>query len=121
MIDINHYIGGDLIASTSGDYGKVDGTLKGQQRVVRRLCTNPGDYIWHPTYGAGLGMKVGGNFDADEIDALIRSQIALETSVAKYPAPVIETKPIPNGIFVRIAYSDAISQTPQTLQFNVNR
>lgn len=121
MIDLNHYIGGDLSTGVTGDFFKVDGMIKGQQRVLRRLLTNPGDYIWHPTYGGGLGKKVGTTLDVDEIDALIRGQIAMEAAVARIPVPVIEVRPIPNGIFVRIAYADAISKTPQILSFNVNR
>lgn len=121
MRDLNHYIGSDLTTSPTGDFATVDGTVKGQQRVLRRLLTNPGDYIWHPTYGGGLGKKVGSTLDVDEIDAVIRGQIAMEAAVAKSPPPIIEVRPIPNGVFVRIAYSDAVSKTPQILSFNVNR
>ena len=32
--------------SSSGDISVVSGPLLGQQRVLRRLLTNPGDYIW---------------------------------------------------------------------------
>ncbi len=59
MKDIYHYIGGDLSTSPTGDLRPVENTERGKQRVLRRLITNPGDYIYHPTYGAGLGQKVG--------------------------------------------------------------
>ena len=48
-----------LRAGAAGDLAPAAGTLRGQQRVLRRLLTNPGDYIWQPGYGAGLGQFVG--------------------------------------------------------------
>ena len=75
MSDLNHFYGGDLSLSATGDILKVDGSTQGQQRVLRRLLTNPalmdssgkvtvvGDYIWHPTYGAGLPRMVGDTVD----------------------------------------------------------
>ena len=62
--DLAHWFGQDLNVAASGDLLTVDGTAKGQQRVLRRLLTNPGDYIWEPTYGAGLASKIGQPFDA---------------------------------------------------------
>lgn len=121
MLDINHNIGGDILASASGGLSPVDGTLKGQQRVLRRLLTNPGDYIWHTNYGGGLGAMVGTNATIEEIDAVIRSQIALESVVSKYPVPTITvTAPSPGTVQCRIQYADASSKTPQILSFNIN-
>ena len=82
-------IGGDVASSVTGDLLPVDGTIKGQQRILRRLLTNPGDYIWHPTYGAGLGAKVGDNTDIPAITALIRAQIRLESVVSQNPPPTV--------------------------------
>lgn len=121
MFDINHYIGGDISTGNTGDLAKIDGTVKGQQRVLRRLLTNPGDYIWHTNYGGGLGQKVGTNATLDEIDAVIRGQMALEAAVAKNPPALITLTPINNGLAVHIQYSDAVSKTPQILSFNINK
>ena len=51
--------GGDLGAGNTGDIALASGTILGQQRILRRLLTNPGDYIWHTEYGAGLAQFVG--------------------------------------------------------------
>ena len=52
--DFDQLWGDDLTLTATGQVALVDGTPKGEQRVLRRLLTNPGDYIWHPEYGAGL-------------------------------------------------------------------
>jgi hypothetical protein len=120
MNDIWHYFGGDVLSSVTGDLQPVDTTIRGQQRVLRRLLTNPGDYIWHPTYGAGLGRFIGSTATAAEIVAVIRQQMALEDAVAPDPAPVISVTPINGGLSVSIRYVDAQTKTQQTLAFDVN-
>jgi len=121
MTDLNHYIGGDLSVSPTGDIQQVDGITVTSQRILRRLLTNPGDYIWHPTYGAGLGKKIGTVLDVRAITALIRSQIFLEQSVARSPAPVITITPQPSGLSARIKYYDGSTGKLTTLAFDVNR
>ena len=121
MNDLYHYFGSDIASSVVGDLQLVNGTTRGQQRILRRLLTNPGDYIWHPTYGGGLGQKVGSVIDIPGIKALIRGQLNLEEVVAPTPEPQIDVTAITGGISVYIAYVDAVSKTPQTLSFDVNR
>lgn len=121
MSDLNHYIGSDLSASITGDLQTVDGPTRGQQRVLRRLLTNPGDYLFHPTYGAGLGRMVGAVTDVAKITALVRGQVLLEDAVAKVPPPAISVTAIANGVSVNIKYTDAVTKTAQTLSFDVNR
>lgn len=125
MNDISQYVGGDLSPSGTGDLQAANGTLRGQQRVLRRLLTNPGDYIFHPEFGAGLPQYVGQPADIAKIRALIRGQILLEDAVAKTPAPVINVTPIrggvSGGIAVSIKYHDAASGQPVTLNFNVSK
>ena len=121
--DINHFWGGDLAPSVTGDLLTCSATVRGQQRVLRRLLTNPGDYIFQPDYGAGLPAWVGQPMDVGKIMALIRSQILLEESVAKVPAPEITVRQNPTdltGLAVRIAYNDAATNTPTVLSFNVS-
>lgn len=123
MNDLNHYWGGDIATGPTGDLSASAGTLRGQQRVLRRLLTNPGDYLFHPTYGAGLPGFVGQPIDRAKVVAVIRSQIALEDSVAKTPAPVIDVQPLgndPTGIAVSISYNDAASKQAVVLSFNVS-
>lgn len=119
MDDLFHYFGSDLSVSPTGDLQPVSDTVKGQQRVLRRLLTNPGDYIWEPDYGAGVPQWIGRTLDIPKITALIRGQMLLEEAVAKIPEPQITVQEIANGLSVSISYTDAPSNTPQTLQFDV--
>ncbi|WP_293857186.1 hypothetical protein [uncultured Alsobacter sp.] len=120
MPDIDHLFGSDLTASGSGGLLAVDGSQRGLERVLRRLLTNPGDYIWHPEYGAGLPRWVGETLDVEALTSLIRSQIFLEAAVARTPEPVITVSPILNGVVVRIVYSDAETGKQLTLSFDVS-
>ena len=119
--DLYHYFGDDLSPAATGDLQPVATTVRGQQRILRRLMTNPGDYIWHPEYGAGLPRYVGSVINIRQMKALIRGQILMEEAVAKSPEPQIDVVPIPNGMTVSIGYMDAATRSPQLLSFNVTR
>lgn len=93
----------------------------GTQRILRRLLTNPGDYIFHPNYGAGLGALVGTVTDTNVVKSLIAGQIILESCVARNPQPVITVSIIPNGIAVGIRYNDATTGQPVAMAFDVNK
>lgn len=121
--DIYHYWGSDLSLGGGGDLLTTDGTIRGQQRVLRRLLTNPGDYVFQPDYGAGLPSFVGQPIDPGKVAGLIRAQILLEDSVAQDPAPQISVQSAPtdpSAIAVTIAYNDAASGKPVVLSFNVS-
>ena len=131
-MDINHLWGNDIAHGSAGDLSTVDGTERNQQRILRRLLTNPqainadgtvtpGDYAQHPDYGAGLPQYVGALFDAAKIRAKIRGQMLLEDCVMRSPEPVIDVQQIPEGISCSIQYTDATTKTAQTLSFNVNQ
>lgn len=123
LVDLDHFIGADLSVSATGDLQGVTDTKRGQQRVLRRLLTNPGDYIFQPTYGAGLPSYVGSTADIAKIKALISGQMFLEDAVARSPAPVVDVKAIPSGdgggFAIAIRYADAPTGQPVTLSFNV--
>ncbi len=122
--DLWHYWGGDLAPGNTGDLLTVTGTERGQQRVLRRLLTNPGEYLWHPEYGAGLPSKIGRPLDKGKLIALIRAHLALESVVAQSPTPQIAVGPLgtdPTGITVAINYTDAATKEPTTLSFNLSR
>lgn len=121
MKDIYHYFGNDLLVSATGDLQTVDGAVMGQQRILRRLLTNPGAYIWHPEYGAGLPAYVGALIDLPKIRALIRGQMLLESCVSKNPEPVIDLQVIPEGLSAQIQYVDAVTKTAQVLSFSVTQ
>lgn len=121
MKDLYHYVGNDIAASPTGDLQTVDGAVMGQQRILRRLLTNPGTYIWHPEYGAGLQSYIGALIDVPKIRALIRGQMLMEAAVAKTPEPVIDLQVIPEGLSAQIQYVDAVTKQPQTLSFSVTQ
>jgi hypothetical protein len=81
--------------------------------------TAQGEYIFHPTYGAGLPQRIGLIQDVSVISAIIRSQIFLEAAVARSPSPVITVSPILNGVTVLIQYTDAFAQKAVTVTFPI--
>ncbi len=120
MPDISHEFGADLLAGSTGDLALAEGVALGRQRVLRRLLTNPGDYIWQPEYGAGLGRFVGQPTAPARIRAVVRSQIFRERAVARSPEPVVEVQASDDGrVFVSIRYADADSGETQSLSFRV--
>jgi phage baseplate assembly protein W len=123
MFDASHQWGSDLVTSPTGDIGTVSGPALGQQRVLRRLLTNPGDYIWQLDYGAGLARFIGQPVNPLQIKAVIRSQIFKEAAVARQPEPVIDVQISPDGgagtVYVHIRYVDAESSQTQVLSFSV--
>ena len=122
MSDLHSDWAGDLASSETGDLITVSRPSLGTERVLRRLLTNPGAYLWHPGYGAGLARFVGQPVVAAEIQALIRSQMLLETAVARDPEPVITVQPDSGGsLFVQIRYADADTAQSQTLTIELPR
>ena len=120
MPDLSHEFGADLEAGPTGDLAVAQGAAQGRQRVLRRLLTNPGDYIWQPEYGAGLGRFVGAPAAPERIRAVVRSQIFREPAVARSPEPVVEVQADGQGrVFVAIRYADADSGETQSLSFRV--
>ena len=120
MPDLYHDWSQDIAASANGDLLLADSVILSQQSVLRRLLTNPGDYIWHPDYGAGLPAMIGMPMDVASVTRIIQTQMFLEESVVRSPLPVISVQAIPNGMFVQISYTEADSQQIATLAFNVN-
>lgn len=120
-LDISHQWGSDLMVGATGDLAGVSGSELGAQRVLRRLLTNPGDYIWHPTYGAGLARFVGSPANALQIRALVRAQIFQEAAVARVPEPVISVASDNAGaVYLDIRYVDADTGEIQALSFSVS-
>jgi hypothetical protein len=113
--------GGDLEPGNTGDLLLSSDSLLGQQRVLRRLLTNPGDYIWHTSYGAGLGQFIGVPCNVVKIKATIRSQIFMESAVSRLPEPVIDVQSSNSGsVFVQLRYVDATSGMTQVISFSVS-
>jgi phage baseplate assembly protein W len=120
MQDAGLVWGADLSASSTGDIALAADTTLGQQRVLRRLLTNPGDYIWQLDYGAGLAAFVGTPVDVLAIRAAIRSQIFKEAAVSRTPEPLIDVQSAADGsVIVQIRYVDSTLGTTQVLSFQV--
>ncbi|HQT89694.1 MAG TPA: hypothetical protein PK677_14295 [Acidiphilium sp.] len=117
MSDISHYFGSDLSLSASGDLLTVaQGAGLTKQRILRRLLTPQGGYIWELPYGAGLPALIGQPVTPMAIQNAVRAQIFNEATVAKAPEPVITVTATTGGTFtVTIAYTDAVSGQPQIL------
>ena len=122
MADLHLGWAGDVASSETGDLAVVDRPGLGTERVLRRLLTNPGAYIWHPDYGAGLGRYVGQPIDAAGIEALIRSQMELEPAVAREPEPVVIVRADAAGsLFVQVRYADADTAESRALNIELPR
>lgn len=119
LSDLNHWWGNDLQLSPTGDLDLSALTLRSQQRILRRLLTNRGEYLTHVEYGAGLPAYIGAPAPVAEITGIIRGQMLLEESVLTTPEPLTDITPIANGISAKIAYTVAPAKTPTVLDFSL--
>lgn len=123
MADISHQWGSDLTIGPGGDIAVADDAELCKQRLLRRLLTNINDYIWQPTYGAGLAGFIGQPGKVERIQAAIRSQIFKEAAVARTPEPTIDVVVGPEGnpstVYVHILYANALSNQTEVLSFSV--
>lgn len=116
MPDISHLVGFDLALSSTGDLAVVSDANLGQQRVLQRLLTNPGDYIWNLTYGAGLPGMVGRIGQPTAIRGLITSQMLREAAVAQSPLPQVTVSSDNAGtVYAYVQYGDATTGATQVL------
>lgn len=123
MIDLYHWWGSDLTVTATGDLKTVMRTDRSRQRVLRRLMTAPGDYLSHPTYGAGLPAYVGRNAEAGKIKAVIVGQMRLEASVdqSATATPAVTVAPVGAGILsAAISYQTASEQDPAVVSFSLS-
>jgi hypothetical protein len=121
LSDLDHWYGGDVGAATTGDFSGSTGDMRSQQRIVRRLCTNPEEYIFHPEYGGGLPALIGSGASDSEIKAVVKSQLKLEPSVQQNPEPIVTLSRINGGIVtINIQYTDAQTRNAVLLSFNVS-
>ena len=116
MADLAHVMGQDLQLGSTGDLAVIDGNLETQQRVLHRLLTSTGTYIWQLSYGAGLPALVGSIASRQQIAAIIRAQMAYESSVASSPEPqVVLTSGTITEVNATITYTDSVSGQNQIL------
>jgi phage baseplate assembly protein W len=120
MADLALQYGGDLTVGPTGDLALADGALLTQQRVLRRLLTNAGDYIWQLSYGAGLGQFVGQPNAPAAIKGVTLAQMKLEAGVAASPAPTVSTEAGSDGtVTLSLVYADATTGQTSSLSFSV--
>ena len=124
LSDIYLDYGDDFMLSPTNDLLLADTGILSQQRVIRRLVTNPLDYIWYPSYGAGLPSFIGQPLSLDNfsnITALTKSQMFLENTVSQNPPPNILFQTIQNGLFCQINYILSPSLQQIVITFNVGQ
>jgi len=120
MADLALQFGGDLAVGPTGDLLLSDGAALTQQRVLRRLLTNPGAYIWQLTYGAGLGQFIGQPDAPAAISGVTRGQLLLESVVATTPSPVVSTTVGSDGtVTLALRYADAPNGPTSLLTFSL--
>ena len=119
MADLNSPWGQDLQISASGDLATVDGDQRAQQRIIRRLFTNLGAYIWHTDYGASIPARIGSNLDVALFQAVVYSQIMLEDSIQQSPPPTVKVTQIaPDAVGCVIVYYAIADGLQKTLTFD---
>ncbi|MDE8348943.1 MAG: hypothetical protein POG74_05585 [Acidocella sp.] len=120
MSDFSLWFGGDLSVGPTGDIALADNSVLAEQRVLRRLLTNAGDYIWQLGYGAGLGQFVGRPGAPAIIAGITRTQMLLEAGVAATPAPVIVADSAVDGtVNLAVQYADANTAAVRSLSFSI--
>lgn len=120
MCDLALTFGADLDIDATGDLAVSSGTQLGQDRVLRRLLTNPGNYIWNLTYGAGLARYLGHPAAATRIAAVAKSQMRLESIVSQKPGPSVSAAVEKDGVVtLSISYVDADTGATQLLALPV--
>jgi hypothetical protein len=122
LTELDQWWGSDLSVTLTGDLAVVGVAqagqiLKSQQRVTRRLMTNPTQYLFEQDYGAGVPQQIGENQDDAAIQSLISGQMQLEASVQQTPPPNVVVASITDGVEVSVVYTVAPEAVPATLSF----
>lgn len=117
--DLDHQWGEDIALSPTGDLARASGAERSRQRVLRRLLTNPMEYLWEEGYGAGLPQEIGQAKDLAKIRAKIRGQMLLEPSVVRAPEPLVEVRDVPGGVGVKVQYVALPDKQPVSLTFQL--
>ena len=118
MSAISHLCGSDLLLENGG-LQVISGADETRQRLLRRLLTNPGDYIWQPEYGVGLQSMVGEVVVPAVMQAAIRVQVLKDPGVDSGHSVDVTVSAADNGLCLcHISYVDADTGQQQTLDFS---
>ena len=93
----------DLQVSAQGDLRTANEFTLLKQRIVRRLITFPGEVLFQPDFGVGIGRYIDEPLNEDVYAALKRriiDQVYKEDLVARNPEPEIEISAEYEGISV---------------------
>lgn len=120
LTDAGQLWGADLRLSPTGDLAMVSGADRSKERVLRRLLTNPGDYLFSMPYGGGVPAQIGEIADNAKITGNIQGQMKIEPSVSQAVAPTVVVAETDKGVAVSISYIAAPDQTPAALSFTVS-
>jgi len=121
-MDIDHTNGSDLKLNSSNDLAFVFDTDETNQRIMRRLFTNKGSYIWNPTWGASIPWKIGEPLSVEEYTQIkndVTAAVLEDDNVAHDPAPEITLEIINNGLVCYIRYYNTSSDKHDTISFRV--
>jgi len=119
MSDFYHVFGEDLFCDPAGSLREASGDLLTRQSILRRLCTNPGAYLWHVDHGAGLPARIGMPIAEVETRGLITSQLGLEAGVDQTQPVTVELQAKAPGTYLcTITYSGRDGSDRQTFTFN---
>lgn len=121
MADLGHYWSGDLGWSPGGDLLLATGSEATRQRILRRLMTVAGSYLWHLGYGAGLPTRIGEVLDLAALEGVARRQMLAEAGIARDPLPAVTVTPVVGGAAISIRYADAATGQPVALGFDLTQ
>lgn len=120
---ISHWYGYDINLTPAQTIAIASGLDNVSQRILRRILTAKGSYIWHLDYGIGAGKYVGPALSPAllaKIKADFRGQILSDAEVGKNPPPsIVFDTSNPNLVGVTIQYTYAPTGQLQTLSFNL--
>ena len=117
-MDIDHYYGGD-VSFANGDLVTSDVDIETQQKIIRALLTNDGDYLWH-SYGVGVGACVGDTSNKlSQLKGVCIAQVQSVEGVASSPIPSVTFQMTGNVLTTVITYTDATTGTIKSFSFNI--
>lgn len=113
---------GDFAAAANGDLLLATSSDESRQAICRRLFTAVQGYIFHPEYGAGLPQKIGSPVNVNTLQAVVASQIAMETTVDQSQPVAVAVHADKNtaGLYtINISYTEAVTGNPVELSFTL--
>ena len=111
---------GDFAAAANGDLLLATSSDESRQSICRRLFTAVHGYVFHPEYGAGLPQKIGSPANQNTLQAIVASQIALESAVDQSQPVNVTVHADKNmaGLYtIKIEYTEAVTGEPVELSF----